>query len=153
MKTHLIRAAILLVASLALALGINAVRKDGIPVVRPSKESLALKSGITPIHLDTARILLQDPNVLFLDARPRNVFKRGRIPGSVSFPEESTDSLIKAFKDSVPLDRPLVTYCSGEECRSSDLLAQRLQKEGYKYIYLFFGGWVEWSQANEKVEK
>ena len=153
MKTHLIRAAILLAASLALALGINAVRTDGIPVIRPSKEAMALKSGITPIHLDTAKLLLQDPKVLFIDARPHNVWKRGRIPGAVSFREENTDSLIKSFKDSVPLDRPLVTYCSGEECRSSDMLAQRLQKEGYKYIYLFFGGWVEWSQANEKVEK
>jgi rhodanese-related sulfurtransferase len=153
MKTQLVRAAILLVASLGLALGINAVRKDGIPVIRPSKEAMALKSGITPIHLDTAKILLQDPKVLFIDARPHNVWKRGRIPGAISFPEESTDSLIKAFKDTVALDRPLVTYCSGEECRASDMLAQRLQKEGYKYIYLFFGGWVEWSQANEKVEK
>lgn len=153
MKKHLLQAAILLAASLVLALGLNAVRKEGIPIVRPSKESLALKSGITPIHLDTAKLLLEDPKVLFLDARPRNVWKRGRIPSAVCFPEESTDSLLPAFMDSVPLDRPLVTYCSGEECRSSDLLAQHLQKAGYKYIYLFFGGWVEWTAANGRIEK
>lgn len=153
MKTHLVRAAIILGGSLVLSLAANGLRKDGIPLIRPSKEALALKSGITPIHIDTAKLLLENPKVLFLDARPHNVWKRGRIPGAISFPEESYDSLAKAFKDSVPLDRPLVTYCSGEECRASDMLAQRLQKDGYKFIYLFFGGWVEWSQANERVEK
>ena len=153
MKQLLLRAAIVMAASLGLAFAINGLRKDAIPWVRPSKEMLALKTGITPIHLDTAKLLLENPKVLFLDARPRNVFKRGRIPGAVCFPEESFDSLIQGFKDSVPLDRPLVTYCSGEECRSSDLLAQELQKAGYKYIHLFFGGWVEWTQSNQKVEK
>lgn len=153
MNKHPLRAALILVGSLGLALGLNAWRAEGIPLVRPTKEALALKSGITPIHLDTALLLLQDPKVLFLDARPRNVWKRGRIPGAVCFPEESTDSLLPAFKDSVPFDRPLVTYCSGEECRASDLLAQHLQKAGYKYIYLFFGGWVEWTAANGRIEK
>ena len=36
MKQHLIRAATILIASLAIAFGLNAARKDGIPVIRPS---------------------------------------------------------------------------------------------------------------------
>ena len=35
---------------------------------------------------------------------------------------------IKAFRDTVPLDRPVVSYCDGAECRSSEILAQALAK-------------------------
>lgn len=153
MKTHLIRAAIVLAASLLLALGINAARPDGVPLIRPSKEALALRAGITPIQLDTAKLLLEDPKVLFVDARPRNVWKRGRIPGAINFPEEVSDSLMQGFRDTVALDRPLVVYCYGEECRSSDLLSKKLSQVGYKYVYLFFGGWVQWRDAGERTEK
>jgi rhodanese-related sulfurtransferase len=153
MKTHLIRAAIVLAASLLLALGINAARPDGVPLIRPSKEALALRAGITPIQLDTAKLLLEDPKVLFVDARPRNVWKRGRIPGAINFPEEVSDSLMQGFRDTVDLDRPLVVYCDGEECRSSDLLSKKLSQVGYKYVYLFFGGWVQWRDAGERTEK
>ncbi|MEN9309782.1 MAG: hypothetical protein RL173_3714 [Fibrobacterota bacterium] len=153
MKTHLIRAAIVLAASLLLALGINAARPDGVPLIRPSKEALALRAGITPIQLDTAKLLLEDPKVLFVDARPRNVWKRGRIPGAINFPEEVSDSLMQGFRDTVALDRPLVVYCDGEECRSSDLLSKKLSQVGYKYVYLFFGGWVQWRDAGERTEK
>lgn len=153
MKRYFLQAGMVLAASLLLALGINAVRPDGVPVIRPTKEALALRAGITPIQLDTAKLLLQDPNVLFVDARPRNVWKRGRIPGAINFPEEVSDSLMPSFRDSVPMDRPLVVYCDGEECRSSDLLSKKLSQAGYKYVYLFFGGWIQWRDAGERTEK
>lgn len=153
MKRHLLRAATVLAASLAIALALNALRGDGVPVIRPSKEVLALKAGITPIDLDTAKFLAQDPKILFVDARPRNVWKRGHIPGAVSFPEEVSDSLLQGFKDSVALDRPMVVYCDGEECRASDLLSKKLSQAGYKYVYLFFGGWIQWREAGERIEK
>ncbi len=153
MKRHFLQAGIVLAVSLLIALGINAVRSDGVPVIRPSKEVLALRAGITPIQLDTAKLLQQGPTVLFVDARPRNVWKRGHIPGSVNFPEEISDSLMPGFRDSVPFDRPLVVYCDGEECRSSDLLSKKLSQVGYKYVYLFFGGWIQWRDAGERIEK
>lgn len=153
MKTLLFRSIVLLFAGLALSIGVNAIRPDGIPLVRPTAEELVRQEGIHPVHLDTARMLLADPRVLFLDARPPNVFKRGRIPGAVNFPDMEFQDRIAAFRDSVPLDRPLVTYCDGIECRASEELAKALGAVGYKYIHLFFGGWVEWRDAGEAVEK
>lgn len=153
MKSLLLRSIILLSAGLVLALGANALRSDGIPMVRPTAEELVRQEGIHPVHLDTAKILLADSRVLFLDARPPNVFKRGRIPGAVNFPDLEFQERIKAFRDTVPLDRPLVTYCDGIECRASEALAKSLSEAGYKYIHLFFGGWVEWRDAGEVIEK
>lgn len=150
---HLVRAGIILGASLVLALAANAVRTDGIKVRRPPAEELVRQAGIIPVNLDTLKILLHDNRFLVVDARPTNAYVRGRIPGAVGFPEEEFDARIKAFKDTVPLDRPLVTYCSGVECQASELLSKELQTAGYKYIHWFQGGWYEWTQAKERVEK
>lgn len=153
MKTVLLRSVVLLLAGLGIALATNHFRSDGIPLVRPTAEELVRDVGIVPVHLDTAKLLLADKRVLFLDARPANVYKRGRIPGATSFPEEDFPDRIAAFRDSVPLDRPLVTYCDGIECRASEGLADSLRAAGYKRIHLFFGGWVEWREAGESIEK
>lgn len=153
MKTHLVRIAALLLGSLALAAAINAKREKPLPLIRPSQAELALQSGITPLHLDTAVLFTQDRRFLFLDARHPSVYRRAHIPGAISFFDMEFAERIKAFRDTVPLDRPLVSYCDGAECRSSELLAKALAKEGYKYVYLFFGGWTEWVAAKKPVEK
>ena len=153
MKRHFLQAAAVLAVSFLIALGINSVRTDGIPVIRQSKEVLALRAGITPVLIDSVKILLQDPNVLLVDARPLAAWKRGRIPGAINLPEEVSDSLMPGFIDSVPMDRPLVVYCDGAECRASDLLSKKLGQAGYKYIYLYHGGWYEWRDLGERIEK
>jgi len=149
----LIRAGVLLAISFALALVVNFVRPERIPLIRASAEEIVRKEGVTPIHLDTARILLADSRVLFVDARPANAFRRGRIPRATNYPDFEFEDRIAAFRDSVPFDRPLVVYCDGIECRASEVLAKSLHDAGYKYIHLFFGGWVEWRDAGEIIEK
>lgn len=151
---NLVRAGVVLAISLILALAVNAVRADGgIKVRRPAAEALVRQAGIVPVNLDTAKLLLQDKRFLFVDARPASSYKRGRIPGAVSFPEEEFDARIKSFTDTVGFDRLLVTYCDGPECQASELLSKELQKAGYKSIHWFHGGWYEWSQAKGEVEK
>ena len=153
MKIHLIRAGIVLAASFVLALAVNSVRSDGIKVVRPPAAELVRQAGIIPVTLDTVKTLLRDKRFLFVDARPASSYRRGRIPGAVSLPEDEFDAKIKSFKDTVALDHLLVTYCDGPECQASEMLSKALQTAGYKYIYWFHGGWYEWSQAKLEVEK
>ncbi len=153
MRTAFLRIVAILAAGLALALGTNALRGDGIPLVRPTAEELMRREGVTPVHLDTAKILQTLPGVLFLDARPANAFRRGRIPGAVNFPDMEFADRIASFRDTVPFDRSLVVYCDGIECRASEALAKDLAGAGYRYIHLFFGGWIEWRDAGLEIEK
>lgn len=154
MKHTLSRLALIGLAAFGTALAVNAARPSGsIPVIRPSQAELAMKDGITPLHLDTAKLFHADTNILFVDARPASVYKRGRIPHSVSLPEEDFDSLYAAFEAKVPKDRPLVVYCDGIECRASEMLSKKLKEKGYKYIHCFFGGWIEWRDAKLEIEK
>lgn len=154
MKQSLMRLAIIALASFGTALAVNALRPTGsIPVIRPSQAELAMKDGITPVHLDTAKLFHADSAILFVDARPASVFKRGRIPRSINFAEENFDSLIAGFEAKVPKERPLVVYCDGIECRASEILSKKLKERGYKYIHCFFGGWIEWRDAKLEIEK
>jgi rhodanese-related sulfurtransferase len=154
MKISLRRLAIIALASFATALAVDTLRPEGsIPLLRPSQAELARKAGITPLHLDTAQLFHKDSAILFVDARPASVFKRGHIPHAVSLPEEDFDSLYPAFAAKVPKDRPLVVYCDGVECRASEVVSRDLKDKGYKYIHCFFGGWIEWRDAKLEIEK
>jgi len=92
-----------------------------------------------------------DTNFLFVDARPASVFRRGHIPRAVNFPEEDFDSLQAGFAAKVSLDRPLVVYCDGIECRASEILSKRLKDKGYRFVHCFFGGWIEWRDAKREI--
>jgi len=153
MKIHLLRAGIVLAVSFVLALSLNAWRTDGIKVIRPAADVLVRQAGIVPVNLDTVKVLLHDKRFLFVDARPASSYRRGRIPGAVSLPEDEFETRIQSFKDSVALDRLLVTYCDGPECQASEMLSKKLLAAGYKYIHWFHGGWYDWSQAKLEVEK
>jgi len=152
-KRTFVRIGLLGALGLVLALSFNALRPDGIPVVRPSQAQLILREGITPVHLDTARILHADTNFLFVDARPASVFRRGHIPRAFNLPEEDFDSLYSAFKAHVPVGRALVVYCDGIECRASEILSKKLKDKGYRFVHCFFGGWIEWRDAKLEIER
>jgi rhodanese-related sulfurtransferase len=154
LKKHFLRALAILAAGLVGAVALNAARPaGGIHLVRPPTDELVRQAGIVPVSLDTVKLLLADKRFLFLDARPANAYRRGRIPGATSFPEEEFQERIRAFEDSVAFDRLLVTYCDGPECQASEMLSKELQEAGYKSIHWFHGGWYEWSQAKEAIEK
>ncbi|MEN9353980.1 MAG: hypothetical protein RL318_1305 [Fibrobacterota bacterium] len=154
MRTFVIRLVIIALASFGTALAVNALRPSGsIALIRPSQAELAMRDGITPLHLDTAQLYYKDSAILFVDARPASIFKRGHIPRSLNLPEEDFDSLYAGFAAKVPLDRPLVVYCDGIECRSSEILSKKLKEKGHKYIHCFFGGWIEWRDAKLEIEK
>ena len=39
-----------------------------------------------------------------------------------------------------------VVYCSDDDCGSSEELAYQLSDQGYLNIYLFKGGWKQWTE-------
>ena len=89
--------------------------------------------------------------VLFIDARDSSDYLAGHITNSVNIPFEDFDNYKKKL-DQIPKEKPLVVYCAGTECDLSPLLANILFEKGYKQVYVFFGGWVEWQDANDPIE-
>lgn len=102
------------------------------------------------IKLDQAYILY-NKGILFIDARDESDFNAGHIKKSVNIPFEDFDNH-KQKLDQISKEEPVVIYCAGTECDLSHLLANLLFEKGYKQVYVFFGGWVEWQDANFPIE-
>jgi rhodanese-related sulfurtransferase len=49
-------------------------------------------------------------------------------------------------------EKPYIIYCAGTECDLSILLGNKLFELGYRQIYIFFGGWLDWQNANYPIE-
>ena len=46
-----------------------------------------------------------------------------------------------------------MVYCGDPGCGDSEDLAYNLQDYGFTKLYVFKGGWLEWSAANYPSEK
>jgi rhodanese-related sulfurtransferase len=102
------------------------------------------------IKLEQA-FLLYKQNVIFLDARGTEEFKEGHIRNALNLPYYDFDQF-KDVLNKIPKKRIIVTYCSGTDCNLSIMLGKQLADIGYKKIYIFFGGWVDWAKAGYPIE-
>lgn len=90
-------------------------------------------------------------NVLFIDARDEADYLAGHIAKSVNIPFDDFDNH-KSKLESISKEKPVVIYCAGTECDLSILLGNLLFSQGYKQVYVFFGGWDDWVNANYPIE-
>ncbi len=95
---------------------------------------------------------LYNNGVKFIDARDEADFLSGHIINSTNIPFDDLGNHIQKL-DQLSKEKPMVIYCAGTDCDLSHLLANMLFEKGYKKIYVFFGGWIEWLSANYPIEK
>ncbi|MCH7722774.1 MAG: rhodanese-like domain-containing protein [Bacteroidetes bacterium] len=94
---------------------------------------------------------LYNKNVLFVDARDYVEYEIGHIKGAISLPYYEFDEY-KSVLQSISKNTPLVTYCDGRDCDLSIMLGDKLFELGYKQVYIFFDGWIDWQDNNYPVE-
>ena len=99
-----------------------------------------------------ARQIFDSGNVLFVDARTRDNYDDGHIPGAVSLPVGQFDELIDTFVNQYDFEHPLVTYCSGRTCEDSHILAQLLTDFGYSDVSVFIDGLPGWEAEGYPVD-
>ena len=105
------------------------------------------------IELDEARDKW-NKGVIFVDARAQDFYRfEGHIKGAISLPYENFASEFDRVEALLPSpDQDLVCYCSGYGCEESSELAKLLNVKGYLRIFIYEGGWPEWSEAGYPVE-
>ena len=99
-----------------------------------------------------AKQIFDNGNALFVDARTRDHYDEGHIPGAESLPVGQFDELIDAFIDKHPTEKPIVTYCSGRTCEDSHNLAQLLLDFGYSDVKVFIDGYPGWEAQGYPIE-
>lgn len=167
-------ASIVLVSS-TLGLILNAYHSKGIPLVKEERilnwadDSSQVENGNVPtdsttrnektIELDEAKAIttkqayeLFNNKALFVDARDYVEYEISHIKGAISLPYVEFDEY-KSVLDTIPKNTPLVAYCDGRECDLSIMLGDKLFEIGYKEVYIYFGGWIDWQQANYPIDE
>jgi rhodanese-related sulfurtransferase len=103
------------------------------------------------ITLDQAYKLYTN-DITFVDARDQADYIAGHITNSINIPFDDFDNH-KQKLELLSKEKPMVIYCAGTECDLSILLGNLLFEQGYKQVYVFFGGWNEWLEANYSAEQ
>lgn len=165
-KKALAEALVLAVLSVAAALLINGVSPHGLSLVRPPAAAPAETSADTTgetassdaiVDVATAESLLENGGAVFVDARSRDNYRQGHIPGAVSLPaygaDDDGEDPFLMFMEQYPSDTAIVAYCSSVHCSDSHVLAEALVEAGYTAVYVFTGGMETWQEKGLALEQ
>jgi len=142
----ILTAAIIAGLGCAFALVTNAARGGGIALIR--KPVVASDTEGTILTLARAKQLF---DAVFVDSRTTQEFEEGHIKDARLLYYEHAEQDWEKVMAGVPFEQQVITYCSGEGCNSSFLVADQLLNVGYEKVSVFHGGWPEWSAAGYPV--
>jgi len=111
------------------------------------------------IKYDEVFELLNDPNTVaglnvFVDARNDEQYNEGHIPGALQCDPYNVGLYIDNIIDYVTGAEKVVVYCGGGDCEDSIFMCRELIEMDVpmEAIYLFVGGWKEWSDNGSPIE-
>lgn len=105
------------------------------------------KSELMTLSYSQLLKLMKNPNVLLIDARGSEEYQKGHLPGAINIYAYEPDQNVY-FSTITKLDnnKLLIVYCDGGHCDASHKLSADIMSFGYKKVYLYNGGWEEWTQ-------
>jgi rhodanese-related sulfurtransferase len=104
------------------------------------------QSEIRSLKWEWVKSLLESRQIVLVDARVKEEFALGHIPGAVSLPLHATEAEFKAFLAQYPRETPVVVYCASDTCHTSRELAQKLLTVGgLSTVFDMPGGFAEYT--------
>jgi rhodanese-related sulfurtransferase len=152
LRRDLLTIAAAFAASLLLGWAINLLRPSPLAFPYQSREVRAL-AGLERSEKDAPELALPAVReavgaAVFIDAREPLFFEEGHLPGAVNFP---VSAILERRLPALPADRSrrLIVYCSGGDCEDSRIIARALTALGFENVFVFRGGWEEWTEARQ----
>ena len=89
-----------------------------------------------------------------LDARSKNEYQAGHIPGAYHLDYYHPDRYLPAVLPVCQNASRSVVYCSGGDCEDSELTALMLRDGGVpnEKLFVYSGGMTEWDEKKEPIE-
>jgi rhodanese-related sulfurtransferase len=97
-------------------------------------------------------LILSTPKLVTIDSRHADEFAKGHIEGAINLLDTDTTSESLA-RHTRGKDIPVLFYCNGERCLRSSNAAKIAVYQGYKKVYWFRGGWIEWVEKQMPITK
>jgi rhodanese-related sulfurtransferase len=105
---------------------------------------LAVETDVADV---AAALAAGEPGFVLLDARSRESYARGHLPGAVSLPHaEITEETLAALPAG-----PVVAYCWGPSCNGAVKAGRRLAELG-RPVKEMLGGYEYWQREGHPVE-
>lgn len=149
------QSSLIITLAFVVALTLNRVRSDGIPLVEDwspeTKVALKAEEGLEIAIADAVALFFSQAAV-FLDARSPEQYQQGHIQGARNLPWESVDEYCDAVMADIPQGALIITYCDGEGCALSKELALDLFYYGYENIRVLVDGWRLWKERHLPIE-
>ena len=159
--TSAIRQALIIVIISAVIGGfLNLIRADRIPWIS-TKISLMFIDPVNPVSSDSLKNLpfpyprgilmdgLQETigkEGVIIDSRLPEYYQEGHITGAINISFEEIDNYVAKLTE-INQDTMVVIYCDGGDCELSFDLAVYMIGIGYLRVYVYEGGWEEWSAS------
>ena len=107
--------------------------------------------AVEHVEQDQFRDLIRSGQVIVIDARDELAYEKGRIEGAVNYPAPVLRELVTfSITSDLEPDRPVVVYCSNDECDSAAYVARRLAWEGFDRVRVLRGGIEAWERLAEE---
>jgi len=139
--------AIVLAAALGLSSGLSAVALAEAEAL--AKEEQANRN-VPRITIDELKALMEQNAVLVIDVRDPESFAKGRIPGSVNV---DYTQVLKQAETFAGEKRTIVAYCACANEMTAARASVDLAAKGIPGAKALKGGWDEWVQRGEKIER
>jgi rhodanese-related sulfurtransferase len=157
-RSLLMEALLICIIGAGLGFGVNfslvleVFKGGGNSVAVQQEEKRALdRSFFFPVEKQDV-IELIEAGAVPVDARSRDFFAEGHIPGAQALPVDEMDSNLETFRQKIPLDSKIIVYCSGYGCPDSEDVAARLMNAGYTDVMVYEGGFPEWRDSGLPVK-
>jgi rhodanese-related sulfurtransferase len=154
LQAGIIQALLIGIASVVLALAVNAVRNDGLPLINrvvtrlPQADGGSSTGSPSVISLKDAFRMLNGNKAVFLDARDLNEYGKYHVPGAIHIePGKGGIDKVKAIRTGL-----FIAYCYGPGCPLAGELASELRAGGVRNIAVMPEGWEGWAGAGYPEE-
>ena len=144
------RQALMITAAAAvLGLVVNALRPQGLDLVRSPAPaapagSAAAPAGPQPMELEAVLEQLKSGTAIIIDTRSEYDYAAGHIQTARNLEERNLDVWMPDFFSTTPPDTTLIVYCSGPRCQLAERLAVRLYELSYTNVHVLKAGWKAW---------
>lgn len=94
---------------------------------------------------------MNDPRFFLIDARNADDYSKSHIGNAINlFPHSDDESKYMEKIFTLPRDKVFIIYCNGGTCDLSHKVAEDMINAGHKNLFIFVGGWEEWTKRGNK---
>jgi rhodanese-related sulfurtransferase len=140
---------LLSVATVTLALS-SVLSAEALAKVEALAEEEQAIRNVPRVTIDELKALMSQNAVLILDVRDPDSFAKGRIPGAVNV---DYTQVLKQAEKFAGEKRTIVAYCACANEMTAARASVDLAAKGIPGAKALKGGWDEWVQRGEKIEK